>query len=233
MKYFGRGFNFSQDGPGNRLVYHLSGCNMRCLWCANPEGFSCEGGKEITPSDIVTDALRARAMFFDGGGVTFTGGEATLWHDELLETLRALKRKDIHTAIETNGTSRRLGELLPYIDYLMMDFKHYDSDRLKAFTGVGCEAVMENYRMLTDTGREVHIRIPLIYGFNTSSPEGFASCLAAYDTAHCDFEFFPYHEYGKGKWTEEYKIQDGFVPKEVLGEFHRVFCEYGLKIKHT
>ena len=24
-----RGFNFSQDGPGNRLVYHLQGCTMR------------------------------------------------------------------------------------------------------------------------------------------------------------------------------------------------------------
>jgi len=26
------------DGPGQRLVYYLKGCNMRCLWCANPEG---------------------------------------------------------------------------------------------------------------------------------------------------------------------------------------------------
>ncbi|MFD1401922.1 MULTISPECIES: 4Fe-4S cluster-binding domain-containing protein [Robinsoniella] len=26
-----------QDGPGNRLFYHLQGCNMRCPWCGNPE----------------------------------------------------------------------------------------------------------------------------------------------------------------------------------------------------
>ena len=35
---FQKGFNYSQDGPGNRLVYHLSGCSLRCPWCSNPEG---------------------------------------------------------------------------------------------------------------------------------------------------------------------------------------------------
>lgn len=233
MKYFGRGFNFSQDGPGNRLVYHLSGCNMRCPWCSNPEGFSPSSGKEITPSEIVADALRARAMFFEGGGVTFSGGEATLWHEELLLTLKTLRKEGIHTALETNGTSMRLSEFLPHIDYLMMDFKHYDSSVLKSFTGVGCEVVKENFAMLAKIGRELHIRIPLISGFNTDHPEEFASYFSRFDTTNIDFEFLPYHEYGKGKWTEEYKIQDGFVPKEVLGEFHRVFREYGLKIKHT
>ena len=39
LKIFQKGFNYSQDGQGNRLVYHLQGCNMKCRWCANPESW--------------------------------------------------------------------------------------------------------------------------------------------------------------------------------------------------
>lgn len=43
IRIFQKGFNYSQDGQGNRLVYHLQGCNMKCPWCANPEGMKMEG----------------------------------------------------------------------------------------------------------------------------------------------------------------------------------------------
>ena len=88
MKIFNKGFNFNQDGPGNRLVYHLSGCNMRCMWCANPEGFSCDAGEDFSPESILEECVSCKPMFFSGGGVTFTGGEATIQHFELLKLLR-------------------------------------------------------------------------------------------------------------------------------------------------
>lgn len=43
IKIFQKGFNYSQDGRGNRMVLHLQGCNMSCPWCSNPEGMSLEG----------------------------------------------------------------------------------------------------------------------------------------------------------------------------------------------
>ena len=108
MKIFQKGFNFDQDGPGNRLVYHLQGCNMRCIWCSNPEGMSLNGGKEYSVEALLEECLRSRMMFYGGGGVTFTGGEATMQAEELLKLLKGLKAAGIHTAIETNGTSPRL-----------------------------------------------------------------------------------------------------------------------------
>ncbi len=43
LRIFQKGWNFMQDGPGNRLVYHLQGCNLHCPWCSNPEGMPLGG----------------------------------------------------------------------------------------------------------------------------------------------------------------------------------------------
>lgn len=42
MKIFARGWSEGFDGPGRRLVFYLKGCNLRCLWCGNPESITAE-----------------------------------------------------------------------------------------------------------------------------------------------------------------------------------------------
>lgn len=234
MKIFQKGFNFSQDGPGNRLVYHTAGCNMSCLWCANPEGMTAKNDhKSYTPDEIVAEAESCRMMFFEGGGVTFTGGEATLNADELIEVLKKLKERGIHTAIETNGTSERLPEILEYTDYLMMDFKHYDGELLKKYTGLDGSIIKENYKKIAESGRQCHIRIPLINEFNGAYAEGFAEFLSSVDTSNIVFEFLRYHEYGKDKWQTEYKIKDGYVTDETVKKFTDEFNKQGLTCVRT
>lgn len=233
MRIFGKGFNFSQDGPGNRLVYHLSGCNMRCLWCSNPEGLFATAGEDYSVSQIVEECISCKPMYFSGGGVTFTGGEATLQFDELFEALKQLKSNGIHTAVETNGTCEKLSELLFYVDYLIMDFKHYDSEVLKKFTGVGNEAVKKNFEKNCLIGRQQHIRIPLINGVNADNPKDFAEYFSRFNTDNTCFEFLPYHEYGKDKWKTEYKMVNGFISEKTLKDFIKTFELYGLKVVTT
>ena len=93
MKILQKGFNYSQDGPGNRLVYHLQGCNFRCKWCSNADSIPLENpkAKDFSVNEIFDEIMRSRMMFFDGGGVTFTGGEASLQSDELIELLKKIK----------------------------------------------------------------------------------------------------------------------------------------------
>lgn len=229
MKIFGKGFNFGQDGPGNRLVYHLSGCNMRCIWCSNADGLEISAGKDYTVEQIIEECKSCKAMFFSGGGVTFTGGESTLQFDELKAVLIGLKKENIHTCIETNGTSVRLSEILPFIDYPIMDFKHYDSTILKKYTGIGNEIIKSNFESICQSGKNLLIRIPLINGINTDNPTGFAEYFSKSDTKNCLFEFLPYHEYGKDKWHGEYQVKNGFISDEILRNFIDTFQKYNLK----
>ena len=122
---------------------------------------------------------------------------------------------------------------MEYIDYLIMDFKHYDTDVLRKYTGVGNEVVCRNFENNCAMARQQHIRIPLINGVNTQNPEKFAEYFSSFDTSCTVFEFLRYHEYGKEKWTEDYKVQDGFVSDEVLKNFENIFKNKGLKLIKT
>ncbi len=62
MRIFQKGFIFGQDGPGNRLVYHLQSCNMRCIWCSNPGGMASDGGKEYTVKEIFDECSRSKMI---------------------------------------------------------------------------------------------------------------------------------------------------------------------------
>ena len=165
LKIFQKGFNYSQDGQGNRLVYHLQGCNMKCRWCANPEGMPVGGAmirekdksprlsyKEYPVDEVFEEILSCKPMFFDGGGVTFSGGEATIQFEALKELLKRLKEAGIHTAIETNGTHARLEELFPYVDQLIMDCKHHDPEIHQRVTGASNRPALEHLALALRRG---------------------------------------------------------------------------------
>lgn len=234
LKILQKGFNYSQDGPGNRLVYHLQGCNFLCKWCSNADSIPLENIKasDYSTDEILDEILRSRMMFFDGGGVTFTGGEACVQSEELLELLKKIKSNGIHTAIETNASYLSLREISGYVDYLITDFKHYDDCEHQKWTGVSNKSVKENIEYLLKTRNQLHIRIPVIGGVN-DNPVGFAEYFAKLDTSEAVFEFLAYHEYGKDKWNGKYEIENAFVSSETIEEFKNEFEKHGMKIVVT
>ncbi len=230
MKILNKGFNYSQDGPGNRLVYHLQGCNFSCKWCSNADSIPLDNPKasEYTEDEIFNEILRSKMMFFDGGGVTFTGGEVCVQADELMSLFKRLKNADIHIAIETNGSFLLLRELSVYVDYLIVDFKHYDDELHRRWIGASNKSVKENIEFFLNGGRQIHIRIPVIHGVN-DKPLGFAEYFSGLNTENAVFEFLAYHEFGKDKWHGKYEIENGFVSADKIIEFTETFEAHGLK----
>jgi len=285
IKVIFRGFNFSQDGPGNRLVYHLQGCNLHCPWCSNPESMA-ENGSLLAAGDlfeilcpfgaikdgqlnrnrcetcsdkpctkvpgsalklsctdfeieeVLAEIKRSSKLFFDGGGVTFTGGEPTMQFEALKELLTRIKAMGINTAIETNGTHIQLPELFPLIDFLIIDCKHYNSSLHEKTVGIGNEIILKNIAAALERRSQLLIRIPLIGGFNSSKndAEGFAKLFDSMNTKNCAFELLRYHEYGKDKWAQcgyEYKMKNADVSDTEFNEFSKIFEDHNLKLIRT
>lgn len=230
MKILNKGFNYSQDGPGNRLIYHLQGCNFACKWCSNADSIPLDNPKasDYSEDEIFDEVMRSRMMFFDGGGVTFTGGEVCVQSDELLPLFKRLKDAGIHIAIETNASFFSVRELAKYVDYLIVDFKHYDDDVHRRWIGSSNKSVKENIEYFLFSGRQIHIRIPVINCVN-DIPHGFAEYFSRFNTLNAVFEFLSYHEFGKDKWNGKYEIENGFVSADKIREFNDVFRAHGLK----
>ncbi|MCL2508346.1 MAG: radical SAM protein [Oscillospiraceae bacterium] len=237
LDIFQKGFNFSQDGPGNRLVYHLQGCNMRCPWCSNPEGLAPprpDRGTDIR--ELLDESLRSSMMFFDGGGVTFTGGEATVQFEPLKALLVLLRDNGVNTALETNGCHPRLRELFPLVDFLIIDLKHPSDDVHRAVIGTGNEAVIQNIRLAAREREQMLVRIPLIGGFNDSveCSQNFSYILSNLNKIYV--EVLRYHEYGRDKWVKcgmACTMENAHVSDETFKEFCGVLRARGLNLIST
>lgn len=237
IKIFGKGFNYSQDGPGNRLVYHLSGCNMHCPWCSNPEGMKPSGNEKAYPiNEVYNEILSSAPMFFEGGGVTFTGGEATLQFEPLLALIKMLSEAKINTCIETNGTSSNLPRLTQFLNHLIIDFKHPNGDVLKAVTGVDNTVIKHNIALAVKSNVDTLVRIPLIGGFNDNCFNDFAKFFKTINGKNLRVEILKYHEYGKDKWQKlglNYKMQNAFVTNEQVKQLENILKSNGITVINT
>ncbi len=130
-------------------------------------------GREWTAADLADEVAKDRAYFEkSGGGVTVSGGEATLQDGFVVAFLEELRRRRISTALDTCGQCRweTLEKLLPLSDLILFDVKEIYAERHKKFTGHSNEKILANLEHLVDYLRSHHpapklwVRTPLIPG---------------------------------------------------------------------
>lgn len=159
----------------------------------------------ITEEEAVMKQIDKDAKYYRSskGGVTFSGGEASLHFELLKKLLTACREKGYHTALETNGliSAAYLKELIPLTDLFLFDFKHSDPDALKKWAGAPLAPILESLAALEDAHAHVWLRCPVIPGMNDTDAHFEAICALKHQyTCIEKAEIMAYHDIGKTKW---------------------------------
>lgn len=249
------------DGPGIRVTFFMKGCPLSCIWCHNPEGISAvpeivsrsyrvsdkefvsneEVGRYYSIEEVLEILERERVFISQSkGGVTFSGGEPMLQFDFLLEALKACKVNGYNTAVDTSGYSsaEKFNSVIPYTDIFLFDIKHLDSVKHYEFTGVTNKVILDNYRLLIESGKEIMIRIPVIPGINDDHDhiERLRRFISETGTVSVKkINLLPFHRIGSSKYKRfdiPYKIGEVDTPsKEYMQILKDFFHETGIKVK--
>lgn len=101
-------------------IFWYAGCNMRCLYCYNPEIVL---GKGVVTFPEAISFLESRKGLLDA--VVFSGGECLI-HKNIIEQITAVKAMGFLVKLDTNGSRPDVLKQLVAehsIDYVALDFK--------------------------------------------------------------------------------------------------------------
>jgi pyruvate formate lyase activating enzyme len=75
---------------------------------------------------------------------------------------------NIHTTVDTScyAEPEIVESVAERTDLFLCDLKHTDNEIHERFTGVGNDLILENIRCISQAGKKIIIRIPIIPGFN-------------------------------------------------------------------
>lgn len=150
--------------------YDPSRCEVcgACLRACPPGGIRL-AGVSYAVDELVALLLQDELFYrHSGGGVTWSGGEATMHAAYVAEASRRLRERGIHVLLQTCGLfawDRFEAELLPQLDMIWFDLKLADPEEHRRHTGAGNGRILENLgRLAREHGGKLLVRIPLVPG---------------------------------------------------------------------
>ncbi len=178
-------------------------------------------GRDVTVGEVMETVEKDRIYYRQsGGGMTLSGGEAMAQPQFARDLFIEAHERGINTAIETTACAKweTVESIIPHIDTIMMDIKHMNSEKHKAFTRQPNELILENAKKIALRHKGLIIRVPVIPTFNDTVEEisaiaEFASSLNGVEKIH----LLPYHRFGVDKYAgigRDYTLPEIVTPSD-------------------
>ncbi|MBQ7347542.1 MAG: glycyl-radical enzyme activating protein [Clostridia bacterium] len=218
-----------QDGKLHLVREGCTACGRCSQLC--PTGALKLIGEEKSIDELLEVIVKDK-HFYDksGGGVTFSGGECLLQPDFIAQLAKKCKQEGIHTAVESAFFVpwESVEKILPYIDLFFADLKIPDPEKHRTYTGQNNTRILENITRLTQTQKNVIIRIPVIPTVNDSDTdlEQFTEILNSLDKTALRVELLKYNHLSESKYQILEQPYTKFFDAPQTDEFMRSYCEY-------
>jgi pyruvate formate lyase activating enzyme len=198
------------------IVTDYAACTL-CGLCAEacPTKAMEMSGKMYSVEDLM-EIIEKERIHIDhsGGGVTFSGGEPLMHPGFLLKMLKACGDAKLHRTVDTCGfaDTKTILAVAKETELFLFDLKLMDSSNHKKWTGVNNKLILENLRILAESGANINIRIPFIRNVNTdhNTISEMAKFIAKLNRNRCGSEtaspisvnILPYHNIAANKYNK-------------------------------
>ncbi len=161
-------------------------------------------------TDYIIEQFERNRGFYNGGGITVTGGEPLVQIDFVTELFEKAKEKDINTCIDSSGITfnpsnpdilAKFDRLMKVTDLVMLDIKHIDDSEHKKLTGHTNKNILEFARYLSENNIPMWVRHVVVPGitfddYYVSELGKFLKTLKNVEA----LDVLPYHDMAKGKY---------------------------------
>jgi pyruvate formate lyase activating enzyme len=184
--------------------------------------------------------IEKEVLFYEEsrGGVTFSGGEPLEQAEFLDALLDECKKNEIHTAVDTTGDVPPdiFNSIIDKTDLFLYDLKIMDDSKHIKYTGESNRFTLQNLKTLSQKGKRIIIRFPVIPGITDSEDNIKAVGMFISSLRNIrEIDLLPYHRTADSKYKRlerKNKMRKIMPPTDKsMNEVKRLFEKYTRNVR--
>lgn len=213
----------------------------RCIQCGKcaqvcPSKALSLYGRTIEMDSLISELVQDVDFYeSSNGGVTLSGGECLAQADFCAKLLIELKKKGIHTAVDTCGfvSKETIDKIIDYTDLFLYDIKSFDEDIHQECTGVSNKTIIDNLKYIDSKNKKIEIRYPYVPGYNSEQVGKIAVFLKEFKNI-VEVKILPYHNYASTKYKSldmENTLPETIPTPEEMESVKKLFRDSGFNVR--